>query len=180
MKKRLHLYIYVAVIIFGFANLSLAQSKVYVVGVENIDYFPHYTYENGKFEGHGRAILDAFATRSKLPAATTSKLKIVLDELISNIINYGYADDAEHEIEICLELVGHRLVVTIADDGVPFNPLTVKPPDTSAPLSEREIGGLGIHLVRNLVDETWYRRRVDKNTIAFIMLNDVRTKKAVE
>jgi sigma-B regulation protein RsbU (phosphoserine phosphatase) len=124
--------------------------------------------------------VDAFATRSKLPAATTSKLKIVLDELISNIINYGYADDAEHEIEICLELVGHRLVVTIADDGVPFNPLTVKPPDTSAPLSEREIGGLGIHLVRNLVDEISYRRRVDKNTIAFIMLNDVRTKKAVE
>ena len=61
MKRRLNLYIYVAVIIFSFANLSLAQTKVYVIGVENIDYFPHYTYENGKFEGHGRAILDAFA-----------------------------------------------------------------------------------------------------------------------
>jgi len=124
--------------------------------------------------------LNAFATRSKLPVATTSKLKIVMDELISNIINYGYADDAEHEIEICLELVGHRLVVTIADDGVPFNPLTVKPPDTSASLSEREIGGLGIHLVRNLVDKISYRRRVDKNTISVVMLTDAGTKKAVE
>ncbi len=61
MKKRLKLYFHVAVIIFCFANLGLAQTKVYVVGVENIDYFPHFTYENGKFEGHGRAILDAFA-----------------------------------------------------------------------------------------------------------------------
>ncbi len=124
--------------------------------------------------------VDAFAARSMLPAATTSKLKIVLDELISNIINYGYADDAEHKIEICLELVGHRLVVTIADDGVPFNPLTVKPPDTSAKLSEREIGGLGIHLVRNLVDEISYRRRIDKNTISFVMLTQANTKKAGE
>ena len=124
--------------------------------------------------------LDAFATRSKLPVDITSKLKTIFDELISNIINYGYADDAEHEIEVNLELMGHRLVVTIADDGVPFNPLTVKPPDTSAPLSEREIGGLGIHLVRKLVDDISYRRRVDQNTISFVMLTDARTKKAVE
>ena len=61
MKRQLNLYIYVAVIIFSFANLSLAQTKVYVIGVENIDYFPHFTYENEKFGGHGRAILDAFA-----------------------------------------------------------------------------------------------------------------------
>ncbi len=61
MKRQLNLYIYLAVILFSFANLSLALNKVYVIGVENIDYLPHYTYENGKFEGHGRAILDAFA-----------------------------------------------------------------------------------------------------------------------
>jgi len=52
--------------------------------------------------------LDAFATRSKLPVDITSKLKIIFDELISNIITYGYADDAEHEIEVNLELMGHR------------------------------------------------------------------------
>ena len=113
--------------------------------------------------------VDDFSARSRLTASTTSKLNIVLDELISDIINFGYADDAEHEIEICLELVGHRLVVTIADDGIPFNPLTVKPPDTSAPLSEREVGGLGIHLVRNLVDEATYQRRVNRNVLTLVI-----------
>ena len=112
--------------------------------------------------------LDDFAARSRLPEATTSKLHIVLDELISNIINYGYTDDAKHKIEVNLELVGHQLVMTIADDGIPFNPLTVEPPDTNAPLLEREVGGLGIHLVRNLVDEVTYQRRVNRNILTLV------------
>ncbi len=112
--------------------------------------------------------VDAFAAQCKLPTATTSKLKLIFDELLNNIISYAYTDDAEHEIEICLEVVGHRLVVSIADDGLPFNPLTVEPPDTNSPLAERQVGGLGIHLVRNLVDEATYQRRVDRNVLTLV------------
>ena len=112
--------------------------------------------------------LDAFAAQCKLPTATTSKLKIIFDELLNNIISYAYTDDAEHEIEVCLEVVGHRLVVTIADDGLPFNPLTVEPADTISPLADRQVGGLGIHLVRNLVDEATYQRRVDRNVLTLV------------
>jgi anti-sigma regulatory factor (Ser/Thr protein kinase) len=53
----------------------------------------------------------------------------------------------------------------MVDDGIPFNPLGVETPDTDLPLEEREIGGLGIHLVRRMMDKVSYRRRIDKNVI---------------
>ena len=52
---------------------------------------------------------------------------------------------------------------TIMDDGVPFNPITRPTPDTPSSLNDRKIGGLGIHLVKELIDEVLYKRRVDKN-----------------
>ena len=52
---------------------------------------------------------------------------------------------------------------------MPFNPLSVRTPDTDQPLEEREIGGLGIHLVRNMVDDVAYHRRIDKNVITVTM-----------
>ncbi len=58
--------------------------------------------------------------------------------------------------------------MTISDDGVPFNPLTAATPDTGLSVADREIGGIGIHLVRNLVDEVSYQRRIDKNVLTLI------------
>ncbi len=54
------------------------------------------------------------------------------------------------------------------DDGVPFNPLSAAAPDTNLPLEERDGGGLGIHLVRNLVYEVSYQRRIDKNLMTMV------------
>ena len=62
-------------------------------------------------------------------------------------------------------MTGRRLMVTVSDDGVAFNPLAVPPPDTTLPLEERELGGLGIHLVRNLTDEATYGRLGGRNVI---------------
>jgi len=97
------------------------------------------------------------------------KLKLIFDELLNNVISYAYRDDAEHDIETRVELTGKRLTVTISDDGVPFNPLSLATPDTNLSLEEREIGGLGIHLVRNLVDDVSYQRRIDKNVMTMTM-----------
>jgi len=109
--------------------------------------------------------VEAFGKQSELPSAVLSKLKLIFDEVMSNLVSYAYPDDTEHDIKVQLEVTGHRVVVTIADDGVPFNPLSVAPPDTATPLMEREPGGLGIHLVRNLVDEAAYERRGDRNIL---------------
>ncbi len=58
--------------------------------------------------------------------------------------------------------------MTIADDGVPFNPLGAEAPDIDASLEEREIGGLGIHLVRSLMDDVSYQRRIGKNVMTLV------------
>jgi sigma-B regulation protein RsbU (phosphoserine phosphatase) len=64
--------------------------------------------------------------------------------------------------------VAERLTVTISDDGLPFNPLSAKAPDTKASLEDRDIGGLGIHLVRSMVDDVSYHRRIDKNVLTLV------------
>jgi sigma-B regulation protein RsbU (phosphoserine phosphatase) len=87
---------------------------------------------------------------------------------LNNVISYAYNDDGEHDIEIRMELAGDRLIVTITDDGVPFNPLSMATPRTDQTLEDREVGGIGIHLVRNLVDNVSYQRRIDKNVLTLM------------
>jgi sigma-B regulation protein RsbU (phosphoserine phosphatase) len=113
-----------------------------------------------------------FASQNQVPAADRQKVSIVLDELLNNIVNYAYQDEGEHEIEVEIELSGKRLVITIADDGMPFNPFARKIPDTSADIDDREIGGLGIHLVRSVMDEYDYQRHIDKNVVRLVKLID--------
>jgi len=84
------------------------------------------------------------------------------------VISYAFPDDEAHEIEIKTELATNRLTVTISDDGIPFNPLVAGTPDTSLPLDKRALGGLGIHLIRNLVDDMSYQRRIDRNVLTLV------------
>jgi anti-sigma regulatory factor (Ser/Thr protein kinase) len=64
-----------------------------------------------------------------------------------------------------VDIIGESLRFKVVDDGLPFNPLEAEKPDTSLPLQDRGIGGLGIHLVVNLVDEVTYERRGEQNVI---------------
>jgi sigma-B regulation protein RsbU (phosphoserine phosphatase) len=111
---------------------------------------------------------EAFADEHGLPMPITMKFSLTFDELLSNVISYAYRDEDDHEIATRVELVADRLTVTITDDGVPFNPLSAKTPDTTVALEDREFGGLGIHLVRSLVDDVSYHRRIDKNVLTLM------------
>lgn len=111
---------------------------------------------------------DRFAEQSGLAPAIVQTLHIIFDELLNNIITYGYQDDERHTIEVKIELLGRRLSVAISDDGIPFNPLSQRKPDTSLSIEDREIGGLGIHLVKNLADECGYQRKIDKNVLSLM------------
>lgn len=115
---------------------------------------------------------ERFADDQGIPAAVAMKFNIAFDELLNNVIAYAYRDEDEHEIVIQAVLSRERLTVTIFDDGVPFNPLSVKAPDTQSPLEDREPGGLGVHLVRGLVDELSYRRYIDGNALTLVKLLD--------
>ena len=92
-------------------------------------------------------------------------LAVAFDEMLSNIIHHGYNDDSEHSIKITLSSKGKDFIGTIEDDAVAFNPLLHPDADTSLPLSERKIGGLGIHLVRNMMDKMEYKRVQNKNVL---------------
>jgi serine/threonine-protein kinase RsbW len=109
--------------------------------------------------------VDKFADEHHLAAEIVGDVQVALDEVLTNIVDYGYTDDAEHEIRVCLRVSDGVLETTVEDDGVPFNPLESTRPDTSAPLQERRIGGVGLHFVKNLMDEVSYARVGDRNRI---------------
>jgi anti-sigma regulatory factor (Ser/Thr protein kinase) len=112
------------------------------------------------------AAIDAFSEREGIPPGHAYALNLALDELITNLVNYGYADDAEHRIEVTIRLEPDAIVVDMVDDGQPFNPFTEAPePDTAATIEDRAIGGLGVFLVRELMDTVEYRRDGDRNRV---------------
>ncbi|MDB4539244.1 SpoIIE family protein phosphatase [Saprospiraceae bacterium] len=111
---------------------------------------------------------ESFASENHMAFAITQKFNIVLDEILSNVISYGYEDDKSHKIDVEFKIENFKLVITIVDEGIPFNPFRNDPPDTMLSLDERNIGGLGIHLIKNLSDEYNYQRQADKNIITLI------------
>jgi PAS domain S-box-containing protein len=113
-----------------------------------------------------------FALQNDVPDAVRQPISVVLDEMLNNIVSYAYDDEDEHEIDVHIELSGSRLVLTIKDDGVPFNPFGRGAPDTSLTVEDREIGGLGIHLVRSMMDEYLYQRHINKNVVTLVKMMD--------
>jgi anti-sigma regulatory factor (Ser/Thr protein kinase) len=105
-----------------------------------------------------------FAETHALPDAVRRSMSVVLDELLANTLSYGMADHGG-EVLVDFELHADRLVVTISDDGRPFDPLAQAAPDTTLPVEDRPIGGQGIHLVRKMVDDLSYHRHSDRNIV---------------
>lgn len=91
---------------------------------------------------------------------------LAIEELVTNIIKYGYDDTDAHEIIIRLAIDDGALSIEISDDGHEFNPFDQPEPDTSLPAEERPIGGLGIHFVRNMLDDCRYHREDGKNIVS--------------
>ena len=97
-------------------------------------------------------------------------LNLSLDELITNIVSYGYQDTDKHEIHVTLTERDGSLVVVVEDDGIAFDPFAATPePDLEAELEERQIGGLGVYFVKSLMDEVAYERAESSNRITLIL-----------
>jgi anti-sigma regulatory factor (Ser/Thr protein kinase) len=90
-------------------------------------------------------------------------LDLCIEELITNIVKYGYEVRGDQTIQVDLDLLNGQLVLEIRDDGRPFDPTQIPEPDLNVPLEDRMIGGLGIHLVRNYVNSMEYRREANQN-----------------
>ena len=105
------------------------------------------------------AFVAGFAARHRLDEVERARLLILVEELLTNLLKYGYAAEAARgRAEIALRREGDHVVLEFADDGRPFDPVAAPPPDLDLPLDERPVGGLGLHLVRSLVEEARYER----------------------
>jgi sigma-B regulation protein RsbU (phosphoserine phosphatase) len=109
--------------------------------------------------------LARFGQDHRLPEYDVQAVTLALDEVITNTISYGYNDQVLHEIRVRLTLANSRLSAEVEDDARPFNPLTVPQPDLTSPLETRSVGGLGVHLMRSLMDQVDYRRESGRNRL---------------
>ena len=112
-----------------------------------------------------RQHLVSYGRANGLAEACIFDINISLDEIFTNIVSYGYRDRLAHLITITIKLIGNELTIDVEDDGVPFNPLEAKEPMIPEDIINCEIGGLGIHLVKKLMDEICYKRQPGKNKL---------------
>lgn len=110
-------------------------------------------------------VVASFGESQHLPEKVLYAVTLALDEIVTNIISYGYDDQADHQISLRLSLQAGELTAEVEDDGKPFNPLEAPEPDLKASIEERQVGGLGIHLIRNMMDRVEYRRLQGKNLL---------------
>ena len=108
-------------------------------------------------------LLDTFCAGRGIPAAIAFNFELALDEILTNVISYAFTENERHEIEVRIHCGVGELIMELIDDGKPFDPLSVPPPDTTAPLEDREIGGLGIHMVKTVMDSVAYQRDGNRN-----------------
>ncbi|MFE8032015.1 ATP-binding protein [Thiohalocapsa marina] len=118
--------------------------------------------------------LEACGEAEALDPKTLFNFNLALDELVTNLISYAYPDGGEHTFSIELWREGNRLIASLEDDGVPFNPLEVAEPELDAALDERKIGGLGVHFVRKLLDDLSYSREDGRNQVRLMKHLSVR------
>jgi serine/threonine-protein kinase RsbW len=94
-------------------------------------------------------------TRFNIDTATIYKVQLAVDEACTNIIRYAYSGGAG-PLKIALELSGENILVTIRDKGKPFDPTPIPPPDINSGVEQRKIGGLGIYLIKKMMDSVSY------------------------
>ena len=105
--------------------------------------------------GHTVGLTEAFIT----------DVNVCLDELFTNTVSYGYTDDKKHFIRFEIQTDEKAQTIRIEDEGVPFNPLLKKDPEPPNDLLDARIGGLGIHIVKKLMDDISYERVGGKNVL---------------
>lgn len=111
--------------------------------------------------------ISSFFYDHKYPIGLAQKVQIILDELISNAINYSSNSEEKNKMLVKVFLLEQKkgVEIKLIDNGIPFNPLESDIPDTSLSVDERPIGGLGIHIVKNLVEHINYQRHQEQNII---------------
>ena len=124
-------------------------------------------------------IVDELASDYCLSADVVADMNVALDEVLTNIITHGYSDSGSHEIRIRFSLDQCNLTVEVEDDGKPFNPLTAPPPDLKGSAKARRDGGVGIHFIKNLMNDIAYSFVDNRNRLVITKNLDSKDKGAI-
>lgn len=100
-----------------------------------------------------------------LPMAVVFQLNLALEEAFVNVVDYAYPGKNGMPVQLNMDGTGETLTFTLIDEGEPFDPTTLDEPDTSLSAEERPIGGLGVFLVKQIMDEVRYERQGNRNIL---------------
>lgn len=118
----------------------------------------------------GIAFVANCATAAGFPPNRVAEIELVVEEALVNICRYAYPQEAG-DIEVrCTHDGRQHFVIEILDTGEPFNILTLPPPDLTANIDQRPVGGLGVWLIRSLVDHVAYRREDHRNILQLMLV----------
>ena len=118
-------------------------------------------------------LVDELAAAHRLPSGAVTDMQVALDEVLTNIVQYAHTDGGAHDIRVRLTVSPDALQAEIEDDGRPFDPLALPPPDLRGALADRAVGGLGIHFVKRLMTEVRYAFVDNRNRLVLTKrLND--------
>lgn len=112
--------------------------------------------------------IDSFFDGACADGAARFDVSMSLEELISNIIRHGYPEGTSGEIRLNMSRRGNAIHCELIDHGKPFDPLSLPTPDIKADIDDRPIGGLGIHLVRETMQEVRYQRIDGQNVLHLV------------
>ena len=109
--------------------------------------------------------MQAVSEHADLDHALSLNLNLALEEAVSNVLLYAYPGEAEKKVDLKALVWEDRIDFTVSDSGIPFDPTAIPTPDLSVDLKDRPIGGLGIFLVKRIMDDVSYRREDGKNIL---------------
>lgn len=107
-----------------------------------------------------------------LPFQVVFRLDLVLAEALANVIQHAFPDGGIHDIQIDLTVTDELATLDVIDPGVAFDPLSVAEAKQADNLQDVDIGGLGVHMIRNFMDAVSYRREGDKNILTMSVSTD--------
>jgi serine/threonine-protein kinase RsbW len=124
-------------------------------------------FGNDRSEIHRLAgLAERFGQAQQLSEDEVMSINLVLDEVVTNVIDHGFEGiTGRPEIRLTMTLEGDQLTIQVEDNGRAFDPLQAAPPDLDAPLEDRPVGGLGIHIVRSVMTTVEYDRRGGRNVL---------------
>ena len=111
------------------------------------------------------AFIDAISEENGIDMMESMNINLSVEEAVVNVMKYAYQKGTTGEVRINATAADGLLTIAITDDGAPFDPSQKEDPDVSLPVEERPIGGLGIFLVRQLMDSVAYQRADGKNIL---------------